>query len=360
MDGIDTATAKLAAEMQLADVNAILEGMEQEDTDEHVAFKAMQLSFQDVIQVYESRLAVMNVLGLEHAPRVQFQRLVEQERQARDDHDLARRLSGLPSQQHHSTSPEIIDLTKDGIDSDEEKNAPDSTLGSAEPSSFPYDDLPRPPRGGIVIRTPRARSPVPCVASSSKGKGKRKADSIDLEDRNNDRPTHGPCSACMERFPRFDLLELTCKREGDLAHHAYCRDCLLDLFKSSLTDTTLFPPRCCGMTISISDTARFFPPELISQYEEKEVELRTPNATYCSKRACVIFIKPQYVEADVATCPVCSTQTCATCKNPSHKGLCPEDPTVQQLMQVAKEKKWQRCYNCRTLVELVHGCYHMR
>ena len=74
-------------------------------------------------------------------------------------------------------------------------------------------------------------------AGPSKGKGKARPDAI------GDRSSHGVCSACMEEHPRFDLLELACKRKDETTSHAYCRTCLNDLFESSLTDTTLFPPR---------------------------------------------------------------------------------------------------------------------
>ncbi len=172
-------------------------------------------------------------------------------------------------------------------------------------------------------------------------------------------PTHF-VSACMDLCPRFDMLELGCKRQDDINNHAYCRTCLIDLFKASLTDTTLFPPRCCGIRIPLSACVRLCPPKLIEQYKNKQVELAAHNPIYCSNRFCAQFIGPKNAAADVATCPVCKTTTCVVCKNPSHKGLCPEDSTVQLLMDVAGRNNWQRCYKCRTMVELLVGCYHMR
>ncbi|KAF1847649.1 uncharacterized protein K460DRAFT_244791, partial [Cucurbitaria berberidis CBS 394.84] len=168
------------------------------------------------------------------------------------------------------------------------------------------------------------------------------------------------CSACMEQFARFDVLELGCKRQDDALFHAYCRTCLVDLFQTSLTDTTLFPPRCCGKRIPISACVQLCPPELVRQYKEKQIELASPNPVYCSNRYCAEFIKPESVTADVAVCTSCRAETCTVCKNPRHKGLCPEDPTVQMLMDVAGKQRWQRCPKCRTMVELLVGCYHMR
>jgi E3 ubiquitin-protein ligase RNF144 len=64
--------------------------------------------------------------------------------------------------------------------------------------------------------------------------------------------------------------------------------------------------------------------------------------------------------ANVAICQSCREETCTMCKNPKHKGLCAEDPIVQMLMDVAGKMRWQRCPRCRTMVELLMGCYHMR
>ncbi|OAG08746.1 uncharacterized protein CC84DRAFT_1071746, partial [Paraphaeosphaeria sporulosa] len=172
--------------------------------------------------------------------------------------------------------------------------------------------------------------------------------------------THTFCSACMEPYTRFDALELGCKREDDDTYHAYCRGCLVDLFETSFTDTTLFPPRCCGKYIPVSACVELLPLELVKRYKDKQLELASPNPVYCSNRFCAKFIKPESVTADVAVCQSCNMETCAICKNPKHKGLCPDDPTFRMLLEVAGKKRWQRCPRCRTMVELLTGCYHMR
>lgn len=363
MSGLDPATAKLAAELQLSDVNEALDGMEGDDSDEHTAFKVMQSSFQGLIQVYEGQLFALNILRLEHATRVECERLVREERQARQDHDLARRLDGGDEDQF-SLSPQINNASGYGeevIENDHEKSAlyfPDCSVDFEEHMLGSEIDFKLPLEGSSTSTTIKTQNPVSAIAASAKGK--QPVYHSPTNEPDNTHSSHGTCSACMERHPRFDLLELTCKREDEEACHAYCRECLIDLFKSSLTDTTLFPPRCCGVRILLFAGAQFFTPELIKEYEEREVELSTPNPIYCSNHFCAKFIKPHLVKADVATCAACNTETCTVCKNPSHNGLCPEDPTVQQLMDVAGEKKWQRCYYCRTMVELVVGCYHMQ
>lgn len=45
---------------------------------------------------------------------------------------------------------------------------------------------------------------------------------------------------------------------------------------------------------------------------------------------------------------------------PSHEDEeCPEDMEMEDLLNAAAEKKWQRCYSCRRMVELTIGCNHI-
>ena len=361
---MDPATTKLAVELQLADVNEILGGLKAKN-DEYAAFQAIKASFQDTMQLLDGQALALNILRAERANQIQFERLVREERQAVQDHDLARQLAGLAPKRPRSPRPEIDYKNQDiGLSDDE-----DSALHSASTitnSKVHIATTPDKTQSSIyfeqdydgtfkVVDEPKTKASGPSSPVPSKAKAKAKE--VNARD---EHPTHTFCSACMDRHARFDVLELNCKRHDDVANHAYCRTCLIDLFKSSVTDTTLFPPRCCGVRIPLSNCVHLFPLELVKQYEEKEVELATPNPVYCSNRFCTQFIRPDNVMADIATCPTCDAKTCTVCKNPNHKGLCPEDPTVQMLMDVAGKKNWQRCYKCRTMVELLVGCYHMR
>lgn len=370
MNRPDLATAKLAAELQLEDVEQVLGGIEAGTDDEYAAFTAMKIDFQNIIQAYEDQLAALNLLRLEYTTRMECERIVSEERQALRDHDLARKLGGVDAHDSDSMllrSGSIVEEETEicGDDDNEASVFPDTAASSKEQVFGLRNDMQAPfcvegncSGNNLGTFTPMLQEYTYATPGPSKGKNKVVFQFEAEEDLAH--PTHGYCSACMERYPRFDLVELTCKREGDSLCHCYCRGCLIDLFKTSLTDTTLFPPRCCGQRIPLFSGAHFFSPELIKQYEEKEAELATPNPVYCSNRFCASFIRSHNMTADVATCTACDSKTCTVCRNPSHKGLFPEDPTVQLLMDVAGEKKWQRCYNCRTMVELLVGCYHMR
>ncbi|KAF1959256.1 hypothetical protein CC80DRAFT_324070 [Byssothecium circinans] len=167
------------------------------------------------------------------------------------------------------------------------------------------------------------------------------------------------CSGCLEPHPGFDTLELPCKRPEELTNHAYCRDCLAGHFDSSITDPSSFPPRCCTRIIPLFNCLPFLPNELVERFVERREELDTPDRTYCSNPECSKWVKPQNIAAGIATCSVCSSTTCTTCKGKQHDGLCPEDQAVKELMGVAESKRWKTCPECRNMVELELGCNHI-
>jgi hypothetical protein len=98
----------------------------------------------------------------------------------------------------------------------------------------------------------------------------------------------------------------------------------------------------------------------IGRFLAKKIEFETPNRIYCSKPSCSTFIPPQGIKNDVVTCIRCSTLTCAVCKKAAHANSdCPDDPAAQQLLQLATQEGWQKCYSCARFVELEHGCNHI-
>lgn len=183
------------------------------------------------------------------------------------------------------------------------------------------------------------------AAESSAWAARRKA---------NDKPKLGHYVACGDDKDVFEVARVPCKHR-----HEYCRECLAELFRLSMTDETLFPPRCDGELIPLQHVSFFLTPALVKAFEAKFVELSTKNRTYCHDRACSTFIPADAILNDVATCPRCSRTTCITCKEPSHSGDCPEDVALQQLIGMANVEQWQRCSQCNRFIELNMGCNHM-
>jgi hypothetical protein len=52
------------------------------------------------------------------------------------------------------------------------------------------------------------------------------------------------------------------------------------LFRASMIDDSLFPPRCCRQPITTNSVRAFLTAELAMQYEQKKTELDTLDRTY--------------------------------------------------------------------------------
>ncbi|KAK1640818.1 IBR finger domain-containing protein [Colletotrichum phormii] len=163
------------------------------------------------------------------------------------------------------------------------------------------------------------------------------------------------CDSCSNTYTLSAVAQLPCK-------HNYCRDCLRTLFELSLTDESLFPPRCCKLPIPVDrgNARALLSSKLVGEFRAKEIEFSTPNRTYCHRPTCSRFIPMEFIRADVGTCPQCRHQTCTMCKGAEHGNQdCAQDTLTQALLEVAAANGWQRCFSCRRIVELDHGCYHM-
>lgn len=359
--GIPPATAQLAIELQLADIKAILLGPE--DGDGYAAFKSLRASLQEALSLFQDQVFAIDLVRADYSTRVVFDTLVQEERQAQRDHGIACEMSGIVPDQPTRTEDDGVDQSL-WVDDDCETtylvvadvDTPDVLTTTMDILADPFATAaPRQQRARKTMGEPMDSQAGCSAGSGTKGKG-----TVSEALHEGEHQTHTLCSVCLEPCPRFDALELGCKQPEDATYHSYCRECLTDLFRTSLTDTTLFPPKCCRKRIPIAACMELLAPSLIHQYREKELELAMPNPVYCSNRYCAKFVRSEHILADVATCQSCGDQTCSVCKGPRHNGLCPEDQTVQVLMEMAGEKRWQRCPRCRTMVELLVGCYHMR
>jgi hypothetical protein len=160
------------------------------------------------------------------------------------------------------------------------------------------------------------------------------------------------CTACQDFVDYSRIARAPCT-------HEYCEECLRNLFESSMTDESLFPPRCCKQPIPVEAVRIFLTSELARQYEQKKIEFETVNRTYCSSPRCSAFLRTNDIKGDRGTCPDCGQVTCIMCKAVAHEGDCPADTDLQLVLATAAENGWQRCYSCRRLVELDLGCNHI-
>lgn len=161
------------------------------------------------------------------------------------------------------------------------------------------------------------------------------------------------CEACCNVKSTEDVGRAPCG-------HEYCRDCLRNLVETAITDESFFPPRCCHQPIPFEAIHKLLTFELAQAFINKKAEFDTQNRTYCSVQTCSAFIGSGNIADNVGTCQECNSTTCILCKAAAHdRGECPNDPTLQQVLDMVKKNGWQRCNSCSSVVELHYGCNHI-
>lgn len=163
------------------------------------------------------------------------------------------------------------------------------------------------------------------------------------------------CVACGDAKEYFEIMEMSCG-------HAYCRQCVRELFIASFKDESLFPPRCCRQPLTLESVDIFLTREIRDTFPEKEVEFSTRDRVYCFNKPCSTFIAPANCNSirGYARCQKCPTLTCLKCKQKHYgRAPCPIDSEQQVVLDLAQQAGWQRCTECKPMVELNTGCYHI-
>lgn len=169
------------------------------------------------------------------------------------------------------------------------------------------------------------------------------------------------CLVCMnDELPVHKTVKLACG-------HRMCHSCLRRQFTLSVQDPQHMPPRCCTSEhIPLKYADRLFDDKFKILWNKKYQEYTTANRLYCPTKGCGQWIKPSKIRMDLtygrkyARCSSCNTKVCVLCNSKFHtRRECPKDEETNRLVAMAKEQGWQRCYNCKAVVELKEGCNHM-
>lgn len=159
------------------------------------------------------------------------------------------------------------------------------------------------------------------------------------------------CVICADEFPARHLITAPC---GDY----YCKNCTGRLYDLAMKDESLFPPRCCGKPIPLGIATPVLTAAQVQKFHEKRIEYNTQNRTYCHDTTCGAFVAPEKISGEKAMC-TCGTMTCTVCKSAAHEDDCPKDPAYTSFVALAAAKGYQKCQQCKRLVELSLGCNHM-
>ncbi|KAI0008598.1 hypothetical protein F4779DRAFT_430153 [Xylariaceae sp. FL0662B] len=167
------------------------------------------------------------------------------------------------------------------------------------------------------------------------------------------------CVVCYDELSPTKTAKLRCG-------HRMCRSCLKKSFRKSISDPSQMPPRCCTSDcIPLKHVENLFSTDFKKTWNRKFQEFSTRNRIYCPGKRCGEWIKPSQIQRHsngrkVGKCSNCHTRVCCDCNNKWHgSSHCPTDEETDEILRQAKEKGWQRCYDCRNMIELKEGCNHM-
>lgn len=149
--------------------------------------------------------------------------------------------------------------------------------------------------------------------------------------------------------------------------HTYCKGCIVVMINQSTTDESKMPPRCCTQPIPGSILRSVLTRDEQHKFLKAVLQYSTPweSRIFCPNTSCGEFVPPRSKldpkHPFEVVCGTCKTRVCVTCKRNGHRlgQDCPDDWELDTVLKIGEKSGWRRCYKCRTLVELTHGCTHM-
>lgn len=186
------------------------------------------------------------------------------------------------------------------------------------------------------------------------------------------------CSICCDDKPVRFMITLKCS-------HKFCSHCLRS-YADVKVQCCEVPIRCpqqgCRYCISATECKSFLP---FTSFESLEKALSEANIVQsdrirCPFPNCSVLLYPHEclsardssaIQSDnsCVECPVCQRFICVDCEVPWHSSMsCEEyqnlpeeerDASDFTLHRLARNKRWKRCQQCRGMIELTQGCYHM-
>ncbi|KAL3522986.1 hypothetical protein ACH5RR_015820 [Cinchona calisaya] len=186
------------------------------------------------------------------------------------------------------------------------------------------------------------------------------------------------CSICCDEKLASMMITMKCS-------HKFCSHCMKKYVEGKILSSQV-PVRCpqvkCKYYLSAIECKAFLPVISYESFEKALAEANIPNSDkiYCPYPNCSVLLDPNEClssrassssnsESNCVECPVCQRFICVDCGVPWHSSTtCEEyqglpleerDASDITLHRLAQNKRWRRCQQCRRMIELTHGCYHM-
>jgi IBR domain, a half RING-finger domain len=145
--------------------------------------------------------------------------------------------------------------------------------------------------------------------------------------------------------------------------HKSCVDCLRNLFRAVLRDTSLLPIRCCEIPIDTFIAAALLRKEEFETLDRRIMEYEAERKMYCP--SCGTFVNLDGIGNITDLACDCGVALCAVCTTLAHPtSTCLENQSQQTgndsaVLELAKTEGWKQCPRCANMIELSVGCNHM-
>ncbi|PWA76447.1 ribonuclease H domain-containing protein [Artemisia annua] len=184
------------------------------------------------------------------------------------------------------------------------------------------------------------------------------------------------CTICFNEIERDKMVSVS------KCLHTYCLRCLREHVKEKLLQGQLpvCPHENCKSQLQIESCKKFLTPKLynIMSIRVKEAAIPPTEKVYCplpncselmSKTEVLEYTYELFIDArrtGMRKCIKCHCLFCINCKAPWHKNISCSDYTKKnksrneaKLKSLAARNRWRQCSNCKNMVELAGGCYHI-
>ncbi|XP_021739797.1 uncharacterized protein LOC110706209 [Chenopodium quinoa] len=181
------------------------------------------------------------------------------------------------------------------------------------------------------------------------------------------------CSVCCDDKPSSMMLTLRCS-------HKFCSQCL-KTHANEKVEAGQVPIGCpeirCNYLLSKSECKLFLPVIFFDVLDKaiEEFNVLSSDKIYCPYQNCLALLDPSEASSSDESngccidCPVCQRSICVNCGVPSHNSLtCGEYQDLPldergssdlSLHCLAQDRGWRHCQQCRRMIDLAQGCYHM-
>lgn len=186
------------------------------------------------------------------------------------------------------------------------------------------------------------------------------------------------CTICCEEKKSSQMIRMKCL-------HSFCSNCMIKYVDGKIQAFQL-PIQCpvmrCKFCISATECKSFLPAACFESLERAFMEADIPDSgnIYCPYRDCSALLNTHQClstrassssqsESTCVQCTECLRLICIDCVVPWHALMSCEEyqnlPVEERdaeditLHRLAQNQRWRQCQQCRRMIELTQGCYHM-